>query len=64
MSNEHSEMKLPEGKTCGDCVYFARCSKLVGAKEDWTSCDFHPRQYALNARASDIGNRRLQVGGG
>jgi hypothetical protein len=39
-------MALPVGKTCKDCVYFGvRCSWLVGAKPDWTSCDFNPHRF-------------------
>ena len=51
MSKEHDDMKLPDGKTCIHCVGYGKCSKLVGAKEDWTSCDFYPRRFALNTRA-------------
>jgi hypothetical protein len=50
VSNSHDEMKLPEGKTCAQCAHFSKCSQLVGAKADWTSCDFHPSRYLLNAR--------------
>lgn len=38
-------MKLPPGKTCSDCVHFARCARLVGAKETWTSCDWSPSRF-------------------
>lgn len=39
-------MRLPEGKTCGDCAHLRRC-ELIGftpsAKE--TTCSFHPRRF-------------------
>ena len=50
MPKEHDYMKLPEGKTCAHCAHFSKCNKLVGAQGNWTSCDYHPRRYLLNAR--------------
>jgi hypothetical protein len=38
---------LPGGKACKDCAHFSRCSWLVGAKPDWTSCDFNPHRFEL-----------------
>lgn len=40
-----SDMKLPEGASCGDCDHFARCSWLVSAEAEWTTCDFYPRRF-------------------
>ncbi len=38
-------MKLPAGKTCGDCRSFARCAAFVGRKGAETSCDWFPRSF-------------------
>ncbi len=40
-----AEMRLPEGKTCGDCVHTSRCVALFGHTGVDTSCDFHPSRY-------------------
>lgn len=37
--------KLPEGKTCADCVFSARCSMIFGVDPDNTVCDFIPRRF-------------------
>lgn len=39
------EMKLPEKKTCSDCIHFKRCSAMFGAKAENEYCDFHPIRY-------------------
>ena len=47
-------MKLPEGKTCGDCVHMDRCVRVLGCtKPERTSCDFFPNKFkeASNAKA-------------
>ena len=42
----HAEMKLPEGKTCADCVHGAICDDLFGAvRNSFTSCDWWPRKF-------------------
>lgn len=41
------EMKLPEGKTCGDCLHCIRCVGMFGVKQENTSCDFHPSKFRL-----------------
>lgn len=39
-------MKLPEGKTCADCVHIRRCADVLGCtKPDNTSCDFYPNKF-------------------
>ena len=38
-------MKLPDGATCGGCIHFERCRKLVGAKAESRICDFFPRRF-------------------
>lgn len=47
-------MDIPDGKLCKDCASFSRCSWLVGAKADWTSCDFSPHRFQP---ACDAGQR-------
>lgn len=52
-----SEMRLPEGKTCGDCVHCNRCCTMFGHAPADTSCDWHPirfrQQAALQGRSSN-----------
>ena len=38
-------MKLPEGKTCGDCVNWIKCYGLFMCPVGNTSCDFHPIKF-------------------
>ena len=38
-------MKLPNGKTCADCVHVYRCTTIFGAKSTNTECDFYPIRY-------------------
>ena len=39
------KMKLPEGKTCADCVHLKRCVGLGCTKPENTSCDFFPNKF-------------------
>ncbi len=42
------EMKLPEGKTCGDCYHIRQCRAFgFTSSEANTSCDFHPNRFHL-----------------
>lgn len=42
-----AEMKLPAGKTCGDCHHIKRCRAFgFTSSEANTSCDFHPNRFA------------------
>jgi hypothetical protein len=38
-------MRLPEGKTCGDCVHCRRCCTMFGHVPGDTSCDFYPIRF-------------------
>jgi hypothetical protein len=38
-------MRLPPGKTCGDCVHIRRCVGMFGHVPADTSCDFFPSRY-------------------
>lgn len=46
-----AEMKLPPGKTCGDCRHIARCTGLGCTWLARESCDFHPSRFAAKAEA-------------
>lgn len=39
------EMKLPEGKTCGDCKHLDKCERLFGVNYLNTVCDFYPPRF-------------------
>lgn len=40
-----AEMRLPDGKTCGDCAHIGRCKAMFGHVESDTSCDWHPIRF-------------------
>jgi len=40
-----NKMKLPEGKTCSDCMHCYRCTSMFGAEETNTTCDFYPVRF-------------------
>jgi hypothetical protein len=49
---------LPEGKTCGSCLHWNRCSALIGCLTgDETTCDFAPIRYR-EAPPPERGQRR------
>jgi hypothetical protein len=37
--------KLPEGKTCADCIHTWRCSALGFSPPEATACDFAPSRF-------------------
>ncbi len=40
------EMRLSEGKTCNDCLWYQRCSEIIGLENDGsTKCDWHPSRF-------------------
>ena len=39
------EMKLPDGKTCRDCIHHARCVTFGYTKPISTVCDFSPSKF-------------------
>ncbi len=41
-------MRLPDGKTCGDCVHVEKCVAMCGARRENTSCGFEPVRFVLN----------------
>lgn len=36
------KMRLPAGKTCGDCAHIHRCKAMFGHVETDTYCDWSP----------------------
>jgi len=38
-------MKLPEGKTCSDCVQFNHCKDFLRLSGDETNCDWSPSYF-------------------
>ena len=49
-----AEMRLPEGKSCGDCTHHRRCFGLGFSEVGRTSCDFHPSRYRPAAKFLDL----------
>lgn len=47
--NYDEEMKLPQGKTCGDCAHIKRCLAFGFTRATATSCDFHPSRFRAPA---------------
>ena len=47
-----AEMKLPEGKTCGDCVHCKRCCSMFGHVPSDASCDWWPSRFQPVAQVS------------
>lgn len=52
--NIHVEenMKLPEGKACGDCSSFNRCASLFGQISSDQVCDFSPNRFQEKQEAA------------
>ena len=44
-------MKLPEGKTCADCVHIKRCLAFGYSWADRKQCDFYPNRFQPTAKA-------------
>ena len=40
-----TEMALPAGKTCADCVHARRCTAFGFTTAADNSCDFHPPRF-------------------
>lgn len=50
--------KLPEGKTCSDCVHSERCSWLIGIKGTETQCDWLPSRFFERKKIIQEGSRK------
>ena len=46
-------MKLPEGKTCADCLYSKKCVSMFGAKLENSYCDFYPVRFSQKTVEKD-----------
>lgn len=42
----NESMKLPAGKTCADCRWFAKCKWLISCPPTNTTCDWAPSRFA------------------
>lgn len=40
-----TDMDLPEGKTCGDCIHCYRCSAIFGHIPTDEVCDWSPSRF-------------------
>lgn len=40
-----NDMKLPEGKTCGDCTHYKRCWALFECPATNAECDWAPSRF-------------------
>lgn len=49
----NEDMKLPEGKTCADCVHVKRCTSMFGVNTTDTECDFGPSRFVEANRPVD-----------
>lgn len=54
-------MRLPDGRTCGDCAHFPKCAQLVGAKERWVQCDWFPSRFRAREVASIAADRHAAL---
>jgi len=43
------DMKLPEGKTCGDCAHLDWCKTFISVNPANTHCDWSPSRFLLQA---------------
>lgn len=46
-------MKLPEGKTCADCLHCRKCTSMFGAKPENNYCDFYPVRFVQKSMEKD-----------
>jgi hypothetical protein len=43
--SDPDKMRLPVGKTCGDCLHIKRCKAIFGHVESGTCCDWSPSRF-------------------
>ena len=49
-----SDMKLPEGKSCINCIHWLRCKGLIFTLEpESTSCDWSPSRFKESPEPED-----------
>lgn len=45
--SDPDKMRLPPGRTCGNCRHIRRCKMMFGHTETDTYCDWSPSRFAL-----------------
>lgn len=46
---EHDDMALPAGRTCGECASWSRCKAFIGSlKPSNTRCDWSPSRFRIS----------------
>ena len=50
-------MALPEGRACGDCVFFRFCADYLSRYGHETSCDWYPSRFSHAALAKARGEQ-------
>ena len=48
------DMRLPTGKTCGDCLHFYHCRRLFNCPGGSASCDWAPSRFALRVEPIEV----------
>jgi hypothetical protein len=51
--NYDAEMRLPVGRTCGDCKHCRRCCLIFGHVPTDAVCDWWPSRFALAPTPQD-----------
>lgn len=49
------KMKLPAGKSCGDCTHIYRCKVMFGHTETDTYCDWSPSRFGTARKEATHG---------
>ena len=49
----NEQTKLPDGKTCSDCLHLEKCVSLFGGDAGRSACDFFPSRFVDRAQAQD-----------
>lgn len=49
------KMKLPKGKTCGDCAHIRRCKTIFWHTETDTYCDWWPSRAIFRQSSNPDG---------
>ena len=50
----HATLDLPEGKTCGDCHFIAKCQALFDHIPADKTCDFYPVRFLEAPRGEGL----------
>jgi hypothetical protein len=44
---DEPQMNIPEGYTCGDCLYYPFCRGFIGRNELDERCDWSPSRFSV-----------------